>query len=915
MLETGTKIVFQRDGTSANDIAFERGDVGFVIESSEDGFYKINHSGQELEGIVADDFTIFSSNIHDAVNAKLDADEATREFKDSENRIIHAKKYKAAYSKINLETISEIEKNEGLAETLVIKDKVFEKLDIEKQQTSGVSSAIAFLKTKLREVFPNKPNKNSPEARKVYLYYVQYILANIMDVKVRQGMDFSDAITQMYNDTMKLYMIALDETGMLEDKILMQEETIKDKIFEAAQLVMKHTDELQKLENELIQKFGEDAINQTYAIDNIYNIKHRPNSKYTEGTDFQKRYDEIADRVIEGIKHVKYLTVNEIPTIVKQFVYDLYTKKGYSSSKTVDEINRDSYLYRNTVNHLLIEIFGDKWQRYLSSNGAYSTKSQKSSYYTQAEEYLPIASTDVEYNQNIVAKKKQEYIELNKFKVIFERKDPTELATTIKALIILKQDKSFGYYWPWMSKAMFYKYHNGYAVFLALYLEGWKVNKKQVVKLPENIEEYIVFANKSLEYIEKQESKLLEEIQDYQKQLDRSTTEEDWSWAGKKKATTTTEKRVDIRINSQTPLSHIERTNAIKIEEFTTNDQIQTYYKEVLGIDRITYGKYLPDEERQAHAYHFAMAIVDFCELLNWNIKDFTKQLDLGMAFAAAGSGSASAFYASAPAAFINLTRRRGDGSLSHEFTHYIDNFISKERGFGTDWNIGTTRSYRVRIPNTTKSSNLNHLIFDLFYLIKFARTPSSMPSSYVNQHDLWREDAIKSMEERGIKPKTTSGLIWYRCSSALSGYWTRNWELFARASECFFFDKLNERNQFNNYLVSGEYFDSPYGVYPTGPERKMTNYLLEQIYAAIKIDFQIGDFTYATTDRTDNFIAFDETDTKTEDAEESVEYPSEDDFRRQSAEKKIDDFIALLNQYKEGGMISNLRTFVNTYE
>ena len=79
-------------------------------------------------------------------------------------------------------------------------------------------------------------------------------------------------------------------------------------------------------------------------------------------------------------------------------------------------------------------------------------------------------------------------------------------------------------------------------------------------------------------------------------------------------------------INSGVPLSHIKRDGGIAVydTDLDDNDKVLNFYKNVLGITRITYGKSLNDSERKAHAKHFATAIIDLAETLNWDVKSLT---------------------------------------------------------------------------------------------------------------------------------------------------------------------------------------------------------------------------------------------------------------------------------------------------
>jgi hypothetical protein len=91
--------------------------------------------------------------------------------------------------------------------------------------------------------------------------------------------------------------------------------------------------------------------------------------------------------------------------------------------------------------------------------------------------------------------------------------------------------------------------------------------------------------------------------------------------------------------------------------------------------------------------------------------------------------------------------------------------------------------------------------------------------------------------------------------SKMKSDYWTRPWELLARSWETYIYDKLERAGRFNNYLVSGTYFDRSEGVYPYGKEREALFILFENLMTEFKSAYSVGDFVPFTSERVDEFI------------------------------------------------------------
>ena len=93
------------------------------------------------------------------------------------------------------------------------------------------------------------------------------------------------------------------------------------------------------------------------------------------------------------------------------------------------------------------------------------------------------------------------------------------------------------------------------------------------------------------------------------------------------------------------------------------------------------------------------------------------------------------------------------------------------------------------------------------------------------------------------------------------SSYWSKPSELFARAFECYVFDKLAEKGMENNYLVSGTYFNHSLGIYPGVEERKIFNGYFDAIFAIMKSKNEIGSFIPVSNSRANEYIEFESED------------------------------------------------------
>jgi len=106
--------------------------------------------------------------------------------------------------------------------------------------------------------------------------------------------------------------------------------------------------------------------------------------------------------------------------------------------------------------------------------------------------------------------------------------------------------------------------------------------------------------------------------------------------------------------------------------------------------------------------------------------------------------------------------------------------------------------------------------------------------------------------------PLTLNSISEFYAESKFYGtkYWASPVEMFARAFECFVFDRLTAKGMENNYLVSGAHFGV--GVYPQGEERIFLNRLFESIISEAREVIGLGRFVAFTDQRVDEFIELD---------------------------------------------------------
>jgi len=134
-----------------------------------------------------------------------------------------------------------------------------------------------------------------------------------------------------------------------------------------------------------------------------------------------------------------------------------------------------------------------------------------------------------------------------------------------------------------------------------------------------------------------------------------------------------------LEINRGVPLQYIKRIGGyvVKDEDVQVDTIVNRY-----GFKSVTLGNYVKDNEAREHIRHFLGAISDLGEVLNMDIRHLNSIHQrsplqrLSMWFGAGGrGGKASAFYMSS-SCVINITKTKGDGTVAHEYAHYLDNAV-----------------------------------------------------------------------------------------------------------------------------------------------------------------------------------------------------------------------------------------------
>lgn len=319
--------------------------------------------------------------------------------------------------------------------------------------------------------------------------------------------------------------------------------------------------------------------------------------------------------------------------------------------------------------------------------------------------------------------------------------------------------------------------------------------------------------------------------------------EDDWTWYTVKPEKKTSTKSTGPKINQYEYLSQLVRKGGIEVSE-RDNKAI----KEKYDFAAIQYGNSLTDEESAWMTWLLNGAMMDLQELINVDVRPLHRAGKLGIDFATRGTpGSAATYWASVHV--INLNRRNGDGSLAHEWGHFLDNMLSKavstekhitlngHKGhFSTQHHAADPEIDEViqKLMNFIIKGNGTEYVERAFegkshgFRIYAKDTLEDTVAYYTRRYPKDFRNPKKSVKlyeqivsmfglsEAKIKTPIGSSYQYYDSARIGSAYWVKDVELFARAFEGYVMFKMEEKGIENQFLQSSRtYFLTNYGLYP----------------------------------------------------------------------------------------------------
>ncbi|CUJ68357.1 LPD5 domain-containing protein [Achromobacter xylosoxidans] len=247
--------------------------------------------------------------------------------------------------------------------------------------------------------------------------------------------------------------------------------------------------------------------------------------------------------------------------------------------------------------------------------------------------------------------------------------------------------------------------------------------------------------------------------------------------------------------------AHRRETNAprVGVDHRDGGDVTPAQFSDAFGFRGVQFGNYVEGGRRQADLNEAYDALMDLAGVIGVPARALSLNGELGLAFGARGAGGKDAPMAhyEPGQVVINLTKKRGAGSLAHEWWHGLDNYFSR-RG-------GTPAGYASESGATT--AGIRPAMAEAFGALKQTIGLIGM------------RERSRKLDERKAKD-----------------YWSTGRELSARAFESYVIAKLADQGAANDYLANvvpeKAFGDELAYPYPTAAE-------IPQIRAAFDRFFQ----------------------------------------------------------------------------
>jgi hypothetical protein len=891
--QIGSLVEFTRDKYSEEEgehipyaEKYFAGKQGYVVSADSDGEnseykYTIRVGLTDILGVPESDLKNPNAKLQDIVEKKLRKAQENKEFKDTEGRIGGSKKEKSAYKRITMGDLISIEEDEATAIELIKKDKVYPKVDVAAERDKGVSSGAAYLKVKLREAFGSEP-PNNKDKRKVYVGYVNYLVSAMENIFTVDAFD-----NFVRNKTVK---VGLKEIiGILSPELLEQidEQRAENKI--------KH-DEIWGKIRQL------EAANSVLLLD----IEKKHNHLFNEYLAFTwASVPEDEKQAYHSVKKINDDEINRLKSSLKKHNPD-FSEIESDFISSLSDGQYDSYYYADHVVIGMFEaVFGKRFVNFIGKNLYENVEKAKEFDSISVEESIRIIDEKTKYDaENLTEKKK--YLEELSMLVTKEQHDD----------FFLNQNNgrhgSVGYHISYFGgtgkKWLYYKDLVGQNQ-ITIYKEQYKrYLQESISSLEKKIEavkekykpresdwdwyfgkgktpdgedkkkrpELTVNVYPPLSHIVRKGGiKIVEEDinpESIRKKFGFKEVEFGQSLKDKE-----AKEHVRHFLGAMADLADILNMDVVQLNvlgglsiAFASrgSGKASAHYeplRKVINVTKTRGGGAIAHE----YMHYLDNIIPKIGREGEYTYKEWASVFKEDRYGRKTSYIENNAIFKAVDYIFQYIYRRTfsADAFNAMDFAPEEKEAVLKslkERGEKPNevQQLVYASDKRFSLPAQFYKSDVGYYkptdIDDYFANFKNSYTQYRFVDN-LKSRDYDVLGAIVKMygfKEYMFTFQTKQSMYYANSRKMSSDYWSREWELFARAFETYIWDKLNKAARENNYLVQGAYFDSPAGVYPAGDERKDLFLLYDLLMKTIKQQYGIADFKPWTTERVDEFIA-----------------------------------------------------------
>lgn len=796
--------------------------------------------------------------------------EKNKEFKDTGTRASGTSKEKSAWSKVMITAgdVDALEKNRGLTD-LIKKDKVFPKVDPQEEKDNGVSSPCAFMKSKIREFYPPKPKVENTLGRRSYIEGAERLVSAYSQVN-----ELSDLNENVIGNS-EILMEAVIESSPDPEKL-------RDEIALFERLQGEFESSLKNAKNEAVE-FNEAMLQKYGIVPRSYEgLKAVLNDELMDGKEVEKAEN------ING-------ALNEFTSKYRNMLSmtDFFILQFPNVTLLINDSKSGLRYWRSApdiMSHVIYAIFEKRFLSFFFKEDKFAEILKKAYAYGKftQEDFNRLAQPEID-KINVSIEKQREFI----------KKISSDLSYEEMREILSQSYTGYyeGLFHPSLRVDLIPKKFKGDK---KVHIYGSTILSLDPVSYPK-------WEELAKAYLEMRKSRVEDSIKMSQKKIDEITAQypinekgDDWSWTEKKISEGETKENRNREATTAIKLTYIKRTGGYDTSMVDNAEQARRFIIDIFGFGGFTGGSTLRDEDARNHIRYFTGAMSDLGEILNLDIKELNRRGNLLYALGSfAGQRSLAFFRHSNGENLISFTKTRGDGTVCHEYGHYMDFLMGGFRKFASSVDLSKYMEYGI-----SKTMALVRKLMD--YIINYGglqrrdKILVTVPVKYKDWSlapDLRRifesakdvDSAIEMLQERfsryrsysklkpndlaviytiishyGHKEHEVSFLIrgsrFYTASVSMDStrskkYWSEPQELFARAFETYVYDKLEKAGRANNYLVAGNFALYPDDIYPSGQERETIFTIFEEIMDAFREDYSIPGFTHTWTDvRTDEY-------------------------------------------------------------